>query len=70
MLDGAHGFQLRAGIGDDCTGASRVRDSVRHLADNDWLAISSAGGRTRIELGPRARKLIGEATSEASQGGS
>jgi len=53
-LDGAHGFQLRSGNGDDCTGASRVRDSVRYLADNDWLAISSAGGRTRIELGLRA----------------
>ena len=65
VLDAAHGFQLRAGIGDDCTGASRVRDSVRYLADNDWLAVSAEGGRTRIELGPRARKLIEEATAPA-----
>ena len=63
VLDGAHGFQLRGGIGDDCTGASRVRDSVRYLADNDWLTVS-AGGRTRIAPGPRARKLIEEATTE------
>jgi hypothetical protein len=64
VLDAAHGFQLRAGIGDDCSGASRVRDSVRYLADNDWLAITSAAGRTRIEPGPHARKLIEEATTE------
>lgn len=63
VLDGAHGFQLRAGIGDDCTGASRIRDSVRYLADNDWLTITPGAGQTRIELGPRARKLIDAAVT-------
>jgi hypothetical protein len=58
VLDAAHGFQLRAGIGDDCTGAARVRESIAYLADNDLLAVE----RGRIKLGGRTRKLIEEAT--------
>jgi len=36
---------------------------VRCLADNGLLTISAEGGRTRIAPGPRARKLIEEATT-------
>jgi hypothetical protein len=43
---------------DDGMSASRVRDSARYLADNDWLRITVEAGKTRIGLGSRARKLL------------
>jgi hypothetical protein len=57
---GARGLQLRAGIGDDCTGARRVRDSVRY---NDCLELGTVNGLTSLALGSRARKPIEEATT-------
>jgi len=39
-----------------------VRDAVLYLAGNDWLETGTFGGRTSVTLGPRARKLLEEAT--------
>lgn len=63
VLDGAHGFQLRPGMGDDCTGASRVRDSIAYLAELRWLTLSVEAGATRIGLGERATRLLETATA-------
>jgi hypothetical protein len=61
VIDPGRGFQLLPRM-DEGISASRVRESVRYLADNDRLEASVEGGRTRIGLGLRARKLLEEAT--------
>lgn len=61
MIDRGKGFRLLPRM-DDCMRASRVRDSARYLADNDWLEIGKLDGRTSIGLGLHARKLLEEAT--------
>jgi hypothetical protein len=48
------------GIG---VGTGGARDSVRYLADNDWLMITVEGGRTSITFGSRARKLLEDAAA-------
>jgi hypothetical protein len=50
------GSGIRVGLG-------RVRDSVRYLAELDWLEVGTLGGRTSVALGARARKLLEEATA-------
>jgi hypothetical protein len=47
-------------------GPGGVRDSVRYLADWDWLTLAVEGGRTRITLGDQARKPLEEASAASA----